>query len=121
MPPLELDVPSMSTTRFLISGLILAGFVPGNVWAQSSGPASPLSVEQLGRLPLAFEKRADGSQERFVARGQGYTIGVEGGRFAVGVAAKDKTGRAVSLEFVGAQPGRALPGHELPGKVNYIR
>jgi uncharacterized protein (TIGR03437 family) len=111
----------MNKTGLLVTGLIFAGFVPGIVLAQSAGTRSPLSVEQFGRLPLAFEKHGAGSQERFVARGQGYTIGLEGRRFAVGVAAKDKASRAVSLEFVGAQPGRAVAGRELPGKVNYIR
>src|SRR5579863_3454216 len=111
----------MNMTRFLISGLIFVAFVPGNVWAQTSGPESPLSVEQLGRLPLAFEKHGDG----FVARGQGYVIGLEGGKLVVVVAPKDvaprdNASRVVSLELVGAGAGRAVPGGELPGKVNYI-
>ncbi len=84
-------------------------------------------MENYARLPLAFEKQADGSSERFVARGQGYVIGLDSGKATIlvsaskGKADKDKTNRAVSLEFAGSRPGlRAIAGPELPGKVNYI-
>jgi Beta-propeller repeat/S-layer homology domain len=84
----------------------------------ASVPAHASHVsENLVRLPLAFEQHG----ERFVARGQGYTVGVDSGKMAIQVlSAKDKTSRAVSLEFAGTGVSRAVPGAKLPGKVNYI-
>ena len=82
--------------------------------------ASPLKMETIARLPLAFEKQGDGSDGRFVARSQGYALRLEGGKATVGVVTKDKTRHAISLEFAGARPSKAVPGGELPGKVNYI-
>jgi hypothetical protein len=79
------------------------------------------SLENYARLPLAFEKEAGGSGERFVARGPGYAIGLDRGKATLGVIAKDKTSHAVSLEFAASKPGPAIPGPELPGKINYIR
>ena len=92
--------------------------------APAPGSANRLSrplPENYARLPLAFEKQAGGSGERFVARGQGYVAGVEKGKAPIEVLSKDKDRRAVSPGFAGSQPGRrAVPGSELPGKVNYI-
>jgi Bacterial Ig-like domain (group 3)/FG-GAP-like repeat/Beta-propeller repeat/FG-GAP repeat len=107
----------MMPRSVLFAVLFVGGIVPANVWAQSNGAASPLSAEQYGQLPLAFEKQG----ERFVARGQGYALALNGGKVSIGVVAKDQTTHAVSLEFISARPGRAIPGPELPGKINYIR
>jgi hypothetical protein len=78
---------------------------------------SPAVVKNLARLPLAFEKQGD----RFVARGQGYVVGVANGKVLIGAREKDKSSRFVSLEFAGSKSSRAIPGAELPGKINYIR
>jgi len=98
-------------------GLFSFALVAGNVWAQTS----PRGPEDFARLPLAFEKQDDGAGERFVARGQGYAIGLENGKATIGVAPKNEAGHSVSLEFAGGKPGKAVPGPELPGKINYIR
>jgi FG-GAP-like repeat/Putative Ig domain/Beta-propeller repeat len=105
--------------RHLLLGSFCIGLlaVPG----KSADPSAP-TMERYARLPLAFEKQAAGSSERFVARGQGYVIGLNGGKATVLVSsAKDKTDHAVSLEFAGSRPSHAVPGSELAGKVNYLR
>ena len=72
-------------------------------------------MQNYARLPLAFEKHGD----RFVARGQGYAVGLDGGKLAVGIVANGKTTRVVSLEFAGGRTRKPFLGGELPGKVNY--
>src|SRR5580704_1154757 len=98
----------MNKLRYAFLGLCCLGLLSGNVLAQAAAPA----MENYARLPLAFEQHGD----RFVARGRGYGVAVDGGKLVVGVEAKDRTTRAASLEFAGAQSGRAIPGPELPGK-----
>jgi hypothetical protein len=93
--------------RYVLSASICVGLAAGAV------PA----IENYARLPLSFEKHGD----RFVARGQGYAIALGGARLTVGVEAKDGITSAVSLEFAGAQSSHAVPGPELPGKINYYR
>ena len=76
---------------------------------------------------MAFERIASGPQERYVAHGQGYTVVVTDTKAIVRVqsartgAAADSKDAAISMELAGAQQARAIPGSELPGKVNYIR
>ena len=76
-----------------------------------------LKMETIARLPLAFETQG----ERMTARGWDYVLGLENGKATIGVVAKDQTSHAISLEFGGARRSTAVPGGELPGKVNYIR
>src|ERR1700733_2601823 len=125
--------------RHLSLFLFGIGLAVGNVCAQpapsasgtvsaSAAPSAP-AMENYAHLPLAFEKQSEGSHERFVARGQGYVIRVDNGKATILVssskagdkAGKEKTNHAVSLEFAGSKPSHAVPGPELPGKVNYIR
>ena len=68
------------------------------------------------KLPLAFERQGTGSGERYIARGQGYKIAIEGGKTTIGVLA----GNAVSMEFIGGRHLQAVAGPQLPGHVNYI-
>jgi photosystem II stability/assembly factor-like uncharacterized protein len=118
----------MVLKKVLLSALVFSGLALAqgtiNTYAGNDALLNRLSrplKENHARLPLAFEKQAGGSGERFVARGQGYVIGVEKGKALIGVFSKDKKHHAVSLEFAGSQPSRhAVPGSELPGKVNYI-
>jgi hypothetical protein len=110
----------MSVIRYVFPCLFSLSLLSGNVWAQSvvSTPMSAPAMESYARLPLAFEKHTGGSGERFTAHGQGYAIGLDGGKAII----RAKAGQAVSLEFAGSQPShRAVPGPALPGKVNYIR
>src|ERR1700733_1853716 len=112
----------MGTFRHVLASLLGLCLPAGSVWAQATAPA----VASYARLPLAFEKQAgasgDRSGERFVAHGQGYIVGLEKGKASIGVLAKDKSSHTVSLEFAGSRPSlHAVPGAELPGKVNYIR
>jgi Beta-propeller repeat len=108
----------MNTLRSILPGLFSFGFLTAAAWAQSPAP----SIENYARLPLAFEKQTAASAERFVARGEGYVIGLEKAKALIGVEGKDKSSHTVSLEFTGSQPRRhAIAGSELPGKVNYIR
>src|ERR1700733_9951786 len=107
----------MIVLRSALPGLLSFGLLAGNVWAQTSVPQQ----KDFARLPLAFEKQAGGSGERFVARGPGYVVGVEKGRASIEVLTPDRDSHAVSLEFAGSTPSHAVPGSELPGKINYIQ
>ena len=103
----------MRMLRYILPGLLCLGLPAVGVLAQAPSP----SMANYARLPLAFEKQAGGSGDRFVARGQGYVVGLESGKTSIG-----EKNHAVSLEFVGSRQGvRAVPEAELPGKVNYIR
>ena len=83
--------------------------------------AEPKTVQNYLRLPLAFEREGSGAEERFVARGPGYAVGVQQGKATIGLApSKEGTRHTVSLEFTGSRAPKAEPGPQLPGKVNYI-
>src|ERR1017187_7406931 len=83
--------------------------------------AAALSANPYAKLPLAFERQGEGPQERYVARGNGYMIALEGGSAAIGVQAQDGTGSTVSMGFAGSRQVSGTAGPELPGKVNYLR
>src|SRR5580658_10623481 len=105
--------------RTSLQGSFCVGLLAANVCAQTipaaSSPHVPApTMQNYARLPLGFEKQAGGSGERFVARGQGYVIGLERGKATIGIVKKDKTGHAVSLEFADSSPSHAIPGPELP-------
>jgi len=73
-------------------------------------------------LPLAFERQGEGPGSRYLARGRGFGISIENGRATLGIRPQSgRPGSVVSLEFAGRAPRLAIPGPELPGKVNYIR
>jgi hypothetical protein len=83
--------------------------------------AEPRDVQTFLRLPLAFERDGNGADERFVARGPGYTVGVQRGKATIGLAPKEEgASSVVSLEFTRSRSPKAEPGPQLPGKVNYI-
>jgi hypothetical protein len=101
------------TQHWFAAGLFCFSLATSNVLAQKI--VSTPVMENHARLPLAFEKQPGGSGERFVARGQGYVIGLDAGKATIRVTS------SLSLEFAGASPSHAVVGDELPGKVNYIR
>lgn len=108
----------MSTVPHGSLGLIAFGLLGGLALAQPPSTLFTPAAKNYARLPLAFEKTG----ERFVARGDGYAIGIESGKAVLAVARKDvSSSHAISLEFAGSKPARAVPETELPGKVNYIR
>jgi hypothetical protein len=90
-----------------LGSTLIAGFLLCCANTQAGGAPT---VQEYEHLPLALEKHG----EQFVARGQGFSIGVESGKANITI--KD---RAVSLDFVGSRRTSAVPGTELPGKVNY--
>ena len=59
---------------FTLAGL-LALFVPSHLLPGPAAPPRP-RIENLNKLPLAFERNQGqtGSQVKFLARGQGYTL-----------------------------------------------
>ncbi|MDR3699623.1 MAG: SBBP repeat-containing protein [Candidatus Sulfopaludibacter sp.] len=61
-----------------------------------------------------------GSQSRYVAHGDGYAIALDGTRASIRLPRSAGEGRALAFEFAGARKSVAVPGPELPGKVNYI-
>lgn len=113
--------------RYFLLGSFYTGLLVGNIAAQPVSAAPAPAMERYARLPLTFEQQVDGSGERFLARGQGYVIGLDSGKAGILVSPafskdkKAKSNHAVSLEFAGSKPSHAAPGPELPGKVNYLR
>jgi hypothetical protein len=84
-------------------------------------PAPSPAVRNL-KLPLAFERQADGSGELYVARGDGYAIWIDRGKTTISIApAPGQAGSVISMDFAGGRHIAARPGAQLPGKVNYIR
>src|ERR1019366_19832 len=82
---------------------------------------SPIVPKNL-KLALAFERQSAGAGDRYIARGQGYVIALDGSKTTIGILSEaDKTGSAVSMEFAGGRRAQPVAGPELPGKVNYIR
>jgi uncharacterized repeat protein (TIGR01451 family) len=79
------------------------------------------AVRSYLELPLAFEKQDQAKQDQYVARGQSYSIGLSGARATIaGAPVKGSQVKAISLAFTGARSPGAVPGPQLPGKVNYI-
>jgi hypothetical protein len=110
----------LRSSAFFLTFVCVGAFgAPGPTAEAQPAPA----LKNLPKLPLAFERTQEGGKDRYVARGQGYLIGLENARATVN-AASEKGGtseKAVSLEFAGSHPGKPAPGPELPGKVNIIR
>ena len=109
------------SVSILNRGLLLALFpcalAHGATAADVSG-AIPQAQAKYLRLPLAFEKRQVGGKEEYVSRGPGYTLALQGGKAFIGVKPKSGSATAVSFEFAGGRTPNAVPGEELPGKVN---
>jgi len=90
-------------------------------FAKPVTPVSAPAMKNYPRLPLAFVKHGQGSEERFVARGEGYVIALDGGKAIIDAGTRDSS-HAISLDFAGARPGlTATAGEELPGKINDYR
>jgi hypothetical protein len=88
--------------------------------AVSNGAPASVGAKNL-QLPLSFERQGSGAGERYIARGRGYMIAIEGARTTISTfAGADKTGSAVSMEFAGGRHVQPVAGPELPGRVNYI-
>jgi hypothetical protein len=104
------------------SVLLVAG---ANLLYSQTSPADPerrsQTIAKYLQLPLAFEKLETAGSQRFVARGQGYSIDLQDGRAFI--SASGGPGRAtdsMSLSFAGGTPRNATLGSELPGKTNYM-
>ena len=107
--------------------LSMISLTSGNAAAQNSSlpkvptvAASPQTVDTYLHAPLAFERRGTGANETWVARGQGYAIGLQRGKATVRTSSAGHAPEAFSIEFAGGRSPAALPGELLPGKVNYI-
>src|SRR5580693_128147 len=99
--------------------IALFPFAPAHVATAADVPgAVPLAQAKYLRLPLAFEKRRNGGKDEYVSRGQGYTLALQGGKAFIGVKPTSGSATAVSFEFAGGRIQNAVPGEELPGKVN---
>ena len=110
------------TLLLLTQGAALLAQTPVVVSAQRQAQIKQAYLD----LPLSFERQGDGANERYVARGNGYLVGLDKGRVvielpAAGTSAKDSAGKLLSLDFTGGQPARAVPEGELAGKVNRYR
>ncbi len=81
-----------------------------------SGALFASTTNSLAKLPISFERRANGEQEQFLARAGGYFIVLDSGSATIGSSITK-----VSIDFAGARKVAGAPGKELPGKVNYIQ
>ena len=88
--------------------------------SQGQTPAATPAMRNFAQLPLAFARSRSGGEDRYVARGRGYSISLDAARAAVEVTS-GAAGKTVSLEFAGSQPGKLAAGPELPGKINIIQ
>ena len=117
----------MQSVRKYIT-LIVVLLVQSSWCLGQMAPASPTRPQIQAQkayldLPLGFERQVKGADERFVAQGNGYMIGLDKGGAVIGLpasakSAKDAPGRLLSLDFVGGQAVQANPQEELQGKVN---
>jgi YD repeat-containing protein len=92
-------------------------------------PAPPVLQPGFGNLPLAFEPnlgQAD-SGTAYVARGQGYSIGLDATGIRLAVQAPAAAGQAtpapeqLRINFAGADPSATLQSQDLlPGRSNYF-
>ena len=111
-------------TRGVLSVLFLLPFMSPDLAA--GAPATPnradsAVLQRFMNLPLAFEPLESGPGARYIARGNGYVIGLEKGRAVIGLPdAAGKRGKAIGLEFAGGKPADAVPGAQLPGTMNII-
>jgi hypothetical protein len=100
---------------------IVMGLAPAGLMGQTATIDRP-QAHDLGRLPLSFEKHGG----RFLARGQGYVVGIDGVKATIrvadsGYAGKDAPSHLISMELAGSGRTAAVPGPELSGKVNYLQ
>src|SRR5260370_32039053 len=81
-----------------------------------------LSEQQLGKLPLAFERQGTAANQRYIARGRAYRIALENNAKAtLGLwSGRGDALASLSIAFKNARRSSPRPGPELPGKVNYI-
>ena len=82
--------------------------------------AAAPTAQTYDKLPLAFERQGQGPQERYVARGNAYTIALQGGSAAIVVQSQSGNSSTASMDFAGAVRVSGTAGRELPGKVNYL-
>ena len=79
--------------------------------------AAAPTASPYAKLPLAFERQG----ERYVARGNGYQIALQGGSAAIGLQSQDGSGSSITMDFVRSRKVSGTAGAELQGKVNYVR
>lgn len=123
-----------TTSQFKLLGslAVLVVWCAGNsVIAQTTTGRSPgdygAARARYAKLPLGFNRQDAASGEAYVARGQGYEIGLQNGRATIAISGPDGDGhrQVVSLDFEGRKfegekAAGAVPAGELPGKVNLI-
>ncbi len=105
--------------------LMQALFCLGQVPLAAPAKSSVIPQQAYMDFPLSFERQIKGTDERFVAQGNGYVIGLDRGRAVIGLpeaanAAKGTPGpgRFLSLDFIGGKGVTANPQDELQGKIN---
>ncbi len=89
-----------------------------------AGPApasQKVAVTNFNALPLSFEAPRSASSSRYVARGQGYLISIDGPEVLIGVQpSKNAPGQSIGMQFRGGRRPLGVPEGQLPGKVNYF-
>lgn len=97
-----------ATSRRLLGAVLVAQWL-----LISTAFAEPVDWSStFGRVPLYFERIDDA---RFMARGDGYLVAVDGPKGAIALEHD-----LVKFEFVGAHTGEVRPGASLSGTVNHV-
>src|SRR5271165_4283650 len=108
---------SLDWTR-MINSFLRFGFI---LLSCSLLGSQNLVVANYNALPLSFEAPRTAASSRYVARGQGYLISVDGPEVLIGVPpSKNASGHSVGLTFLGGRRTSGVPEGQLPGKVNYF-
>src|SRR3569833_1111170 len=130
---MKLCTIARTTSLLLLSLAALSGAAGARHAKPDRRASGPRRSETYGRLPLAFEVnrgQAD-SRIRFLARGQGFTLGLASNRAILNLArahrghtpaAPSRTDTSlVGMRLLGARSSAPLEGaQQLPGTVNYF-
>jgi hypothetical protein len=111
----------MPRYSFTLAGL-LALFAPSDLLPGPAAPPRP-RIENLNKLPLAFERNQGqtGSQVKFLARGQGYTLFLTSGEAVLALHKASAKSGVLRMKLLGANPAPDVSGmDEMPGKSNYF-
>jgi hypothetical protein len=111
----------MTRYHFTLAGL-LALFTSSHLLPGPAATPRP-RIENLNKLPLAFERNEGqtGSQVKFLARGQGYTLFLTPGEAVLALHKASAKSGVLRMKLLGANPAPDVSGvDEMPGKSNYF-
>ncbi len=106
--------------RLLLVGSLMLLALP-NAHGQTTSTA-PMGRASLARVPLHFERNAGqvAGEYRYIARGQGYSIGLTDREAAITLKGASENG-AVRMRVVGGSAVQPVGQGQLSGRANYLR